>query len=309
MRKYIDIIDQRFGRWVVLEFALIDKKNTAYWRCKCDCGEERVVSGTSLRRGSTKSCGCLRRENTSKSTRKHGLSESPLERTRNNMVQRCTNPNSTHYKHYGGRGIIVYEEWRRNPASFYKWAYDNGYEEYLTIERINNNGNYEPDNCRWATIQEQNNNQRSNKLLTYKGETKNLKQWSKDTGIKYATIYRRFIEEYPPEDILNNTKGVKNQNKSRPASIQQLCKEAGVCRQTVYRNLKRGVSIEESLVASKPKVNKFKEKIIFENKETTLEELARENNIRHPDITNRLSLGWSLEKIFSTPVKRYKKGE
>lgn len=155
--KVKDISGLRFGKLVVLRFAYTDRACQAYWLCLCDCGKEKVVFGHNLRRGNTKSCGCGR----SKSHFKHGLCYHPLFAVRNSMLARCYNLNSAAYKNYGGRGISVCRAWQNDVVAFYKWAMKSGYKRGLTIERINNNGNYTPRNCTWITRGQQNKNKRN----------------------------------------------------------------------------------------------------------------------------------------------------
>jgi hypothetical protein len=190
MGKFIDLTGQRFGRLEVISLAISDKRK-GYWNCKCDCGKEKTISVYNLINGSTRSCGCLHSEEVKERMTKHGLSKTRLGQIRNDMQKRCYNPNQIYYKNYGGRGITVCEEWKTNPTSFYTWANNNGYEEHLTIERIDINGNYCPENCRWATETEQNNNKRSNHLITCKGKTRTMSQWSEITGISYSTLRGR----------------------------------------------------------------------------------------------------------------------
>jgi hypothetical protein len=191
MGKMIDLTGQRFGRLEVISPAFKDKRNQWHWSCKCGCGNTKTISGRSLVNGNTRSCGCLHSEKIRKLMTKHGFSKTRLEQVRNDMQKRCYNPKRSSYKWYGGRGITVCEEWRTNPASFYTWAIESGYEEHLTIERIDVNGNYCPENCKWVTQKEQKNNQRSNHLITYKGKTRTMAKWSEITGISYSTLRSR----------------------------------------------------------------------------------------------------------------------
>ena len=150
MGKLKDLAGVRFGRLVAIERGPNDPKGRTVWKCRCDCGNEKYILATSLTQGLTKSCGCLR----------HGLRHTRLYTIWTHMQQRCENPNHNRYHLYGGRGISICPEWRNDFCTFYNWAMQHGYEETLTIDRINPDGNYEPQNCRWATVSEQNRNRR-----------------------------------------------------------------------------------------------------------------------------------------------------
>lgn len=157
-----DLIGQRFGRWLVVGRAGSSKTRHALWQCKCDCGKETVVLGTNLKSGKSVSCGCWRVEKSISRCTKHNGYYTITYKTWANMIQRCTNPNTTHYKDYGGRGIKVCEEWKNDFQSFsaYVSSMPHFGEEGRSLDRINNDGNYEPGNVRWATKSEQNKNRR-----------------------------------------------------------------------------------------------------------------------------------------------------
>ena len=191
MKRMIDITGQRFGRYTVIKFVNVDDGGNARWECKCDCGNVRTVLGTCLRNGTSVSCGCYRKERASK----HGLHDSRLYGIWSGMRQRCEDINASNYSRYGGRGIAVCEEWEKDFQAFYDWSVRNGYAENLTIERIDNEGNYCPENCRWTTTKEQANNKRNNHLISHKGETHTLTQWAEIKGINAGTLWSR-INDY-----------------------------------------------------------------------------------------------------------------
>lgn len=149
--KAIDLSGQRFGRLVVLARDGSSPRGGAKWRCRCDCGTGRTVLGTSLRSARTVSCGCFVREHNAEIATTHGLTDHPLYRIRSGMLFRCHNPKSTFFHRYGGRGIEVCPVWRASAATFIEWALANGWQPGLTIDRINNDGNYEPANCRFVS--------------------------------------------------------------------------------------------------------------------------------------------------------------
>lgn len=137
---------------------------------------------------------------------RHGLANTKLYKSWQRMKVRCYNKNYSHYKDYGGRGIVVFDEWLHDVVSFYNWAIDNGYQEGLTLDRIDVNGNYEPGNCRWITNDEQQNNRRNNIKITYNGKTQTITQWANELGIKRDLIERRYHRGYTDKACLFGTK-------------------------------------------------------------------------------------------------------
>ena len=195
MKQY-NLTGEQFGRWTVIEQA--EKINgMSVWKCRCECGTEKEVYQKHLLSGASTSCGCfakeLLRERAIKQCKEratHRMSNTRLYHIWMNMRKRCYDKNYDSYYLYGGRGIKVCEEWKSSNA-FIEWALNNGYTDTLTLERIDVNGNYEPSNCKWATMKEQGNNRRNNHFLTYNGITKTISQWSEIVGIKRTTLYAR----------------------------------------------------------------------------------------------------------------------
>ena len=225
MPVFIDRTGQKFGRLTVIERVYLPGKKRAWWLCRCDCGNEKIVSSDSMVQKCVQSCGCLQKERIRK---RHGYTThsgaSRLYHTWSGMIQRCTNKNDKYYYNYGGRGIKVCDDWKKDFVSFKDWALENGYSEDLFIDRIDNDKGYFPDNCRWATRRQQQNNLRCNvkyqfadgRILTNSDMCKILSV-SKNTvdnrikshivsiaNINYASKGKRphlFILDCKPEDI------------------------------------------------------------------------------------------------------------
>lgn len=193
MNRFKDLTGKRFGRLVALSvdhFQDVKRGRRTFWKCKCDCGNIKVIRSDSLISGNTTSCGCFDYERRCKpdSIKKH-----KLYRVYWAMKDRCYKPTSKVYKWYGGRGIKICQEWLDSYESFYNWCMENGYKEGLTLDRINVNGNYEPDNCRLITQQEQANNTTRNRIITFNGESLNIVQWATKLDININTLYARLV--------------------------------------------------------------------------------------------------------------------
>lgn len=185
------MIGQKFGRLTVIERAP-SKNGRSRWTCKCDCGNIRTVISSNLLRGTSRSCGCYQRENMSKIKTTHGgcANKDPLYNVWTGMRKRCNSNTDPHYKDYGQRGICVCDEWKLF-ETFKEWATDSGYTPGRSIDRVDVNGNYCPENCRWATPAQQQNNRRSCLYYTHDGHTHTLKEWSRILNINYSTLYSR----------------------------------------------------------------------------------------------------------------------
>lgn len=216
-KKVIDITGRRFGRLVVLQQAEQSQSGDIRWLCQCDCGKITTVRGSCLRSGHTQSCGCYQRERTGNANRRHGETDSRIHHEWAAIKARCYNPKNKRYNRYGGRGITLCPEWRESFEAFRYWALANGYRDDLTIDRIDNDGNYCPENCRWATQKEQQNKRSNTKKVEYKGETRSLKQWAEKYGIRYATFYRRLRDGWSFEDAL--TMPLQHQKKAKELGL------------------------------------------------------------------------------------------
>jgi hypothetical protein len=195
---FTDITGRVFGRLKVIRRAP-NNPGCRYsrWECVCSCGGTTISNGSSLRMGHTKSCGCIQREyaKTGDAKRIHGMTTKGTPERRlydiwSKMKNRCENPSYRFYKNYGGRGIKVCEEWHDN-RKFFAWALANGYRHDLCIEREDNDGNYEPSNCCWATYKEQGRNKRNNVMLEMDGVRQSLSAWAEEVGIEYSTLRHR----------------------------------------------------------------------------------------------------------------------
>lgn len=198
---------KRFGRLIVLESAGSNKFKKKLWKCQCDCGNTTIAIGAQLRNGSWVSCGCYRFSGEGRKTHgaRSGGKQSALYTAWMNMKARCENAELDGYQNYGGRGITVYPAWAQ---SFEVFAADvpphpgKGY----SLDRIGNNGNYEPGNVRWATRREQNTNKRDNRLITYAGKTQTLVEWAEELGVPYMTLFYRFERGMDTEKAMTPAK-------------------------------------------------------------------------------------------------------
>lgn len=196
MGAKLDLTGQRFGKLTVLE-ECGRRGGGVLWRCRCDCGNITEVRSNHLRRGAVVSCGCYNREK----DRTHGQSHTPLHHVWQCIKDRCLNENYSHRDTYGGRGITICEEWLDFNA-FYDWAMSNGYKEGLTIDRIDNNGGYEPSNCRWADMKTQCRNRRSNVVIECDGEKHCLSEWAEILREPYAKLVSRHRRGWSDREIL-----------------------------------------------------------------------------------------------------------
>ena len=199
-----DLTGKRFGKLVAIRPIEREEKYTNLrWECICDCGNKKNVQASNLISGHTKSCGCSWHPKGTKRNCKHDLSKTRLGNIYHGMVMRCCTE-SERFNGYYGRGITVCDEWlgKDGVINFVEWAKSNGYQDDLTIDRIDNNRGYSPSNCRWATYKQQANNRRNNIYITWNGETKTASQWAEIVGLKAQTIRSRYHKGWKIEDVL-----------------------------------------------------------------------------------------------------------
>lgn len=196
-KEYLDsLIGQKFNMLTIISHKKKGKYNCNYFVCLCDCGKISEIRAGHILNDNQFSCGCIR---TKYEDSKVGT---VLYNTWNKMMHRCYNQKNQKYPIYGARGIKICDEWKNNYDSFYQWSINNGFKLGLSIDRINNNGNYEPSNCRWTTKKQQMNNTSRNRYLTFNNETHTLAEWSEILNIKYGTICSRLHRNKPISEVL-----------------------------------------------------------------------------------------------------------
>ena len=204
MGKFIDETGNRYGSLTVLYKTKTEKGKPTKWHCLCDCGNEKVIVGNSLKSGDIKSCGCLKKEqdyiNIAHIT--HNMSNTRLYSIWRGMQSRCNSSTGKKHEFYYDKGITVCEEWKNDFMSFFNWSMSNGYQENLSIDRIDNNKGYSPDNCRWATTVQQNNNQSNNIKILYNDKEYTLAELSQQYNIKRATLDSRLKRGWTIEKSL-----------------------------------------------------------------------------------------------------------
>jgi len=202
--KQFDLSGMRFGNLKVIKLGdyYLDESGhkRRKWICKCDCGNTKMALSHELISGRIKSCGCLKHKSYHTT---HGLSKTRLYRIWSNIKSRCNNPRVDCYENYGGRGISICEEWANDFNKFYQWAMNNGYSDNLTLERINNDGNYMPSNCKWTTSKEQSRNKRVNVFITYNGRTMTQKDWSCELGGSPSLVSNRLRRGWSKEKAVS----------------------------------------------------------------------------------------------------------
>lgn len=215
--NFKDRVGERYGRLTVMSCAGKTSSGATLWKCVCDCGNTVVVIGKNLISGNTTSCGCMSSRHTigPRSTTHHISDKHPIYLAWVGMKERCYNLNNPRYSDYGERGIYVCDKWLHDFSSFYDWSLKNGFQKGLSIDRVNNDGPYAPWNCRWATIQQQNHNRRSNIYIEYNGERKIMSDWAKEIGMSAQTLGRRIHAGWSIHDALTIEPKIGNNQTTR----------------------------------------------------------------------------------------------
>lgn len=251
MPKRSKLIGRVYGRLTVIGEELVNKPyQGTWWICSCSCGNTKTISAMQLRQGTTKSCGCFRHEvATTKGYGfikvKHHMTNSHEYSSWGSMIQRCENANHAAFKNYGGRGVKICKEWRNSFETFLK---DMGPRPSLkhSLDRFpNNDGNYEPGNCRWATIAEQHLNRRDNRLVTFENETKTLSEWAVSKNIPFDVLAKRIEAGWDVEKALNQPRRATKPKADN--SLKELAEKHGFTRSVVQKRLDAGWSLEDAL--------------------------------------------------------------
>lgn len=255
----LNLVGEKFGLLTVEKYAGYKRHpdNTLYhlWECKCDCGNTKITDTKSLRSGHCKSCGCIPSKPRFPKY-KHNMTDSRLYNVWKSMKGRCYTKSCSAYKLYGGRGITVCDEWKNDFETFYYWAMQNGYKPGLTIDRIDVNGNYTPDNCRWADYYTQANNKTDTKYYEIDGKTLTLREASEVYNIPYKTLKGRIDSGHTITEAVYEVSNHKYDItfNGETHTIPEWSKITGIKKVTLYRRFNAGWSIENML--TKPVDNK-----------------------------------------------------
>lgn len=232
-----DMIGKKFNMLTVVKQENSKSKGKRYWLCKCDCGNLTVVNTSNLCSGQVKSCGCIANRPNNKS---HGMSKTVLYSRWLGIKKRCKCEKTNSFENYGGKGVRVCKEWEESFESFMKWALANGFEEKLTIDRIDPNGDYCPENCRWITIKDQENNRSNNVYYEYNGECLTIPQLAEKYGINKRTLFWRINSKNMSikEAIETPIDTSRNQSSAKKhAGLAEKCKKHGLRYQTVWQRM------------------------------------------------------------------------
>lgn len=254
MRITPNLEGHRFGRLTVIcKDETRPTDHGRYWKCICDCGKITYASTHALTSGNNMSCGCLLRDLTIQRNLIHNQSKTDLYVMFYSMVARCENPNTPNYKRYGGRGIKICKEWREDFMAFHDWAFANGYRKGLSIDRIDYNGDYCPENCRWADMITQQNNKSTNRIVEYEGKKYTIANLARAFNLEYDFVYRCIVKGESVEDIVHGNVPMRRSKKAlyeidgRVHTLMEWINISPVRQGTIRSRLSRGWSMERAL--------------------------------------------------------------
>lgn len=296
MGKFIDILGQKFGRLTAVKRLQNNKKKNAVWLCACECGGNAEATGYSLRNGHTKSCGCLRTEMIVAEAKKnstHGLSGHPAYHIWGEMMRRCIDEDHPRYDSYGGRGIGVCDRWKilQNYIDDMWPRPGPGY----SVDRIDNDGDYSPENCRWATNTDQQRNKRSTVLIRHNGEMKTATEWSEIYGINAATILHRHHEGWPSDEVMHGRSSCKVfvMYKGEMSPLADVARSEGVNYQTMIRRKHAGWSDDEVVYGR----GSQRHVVMYKGEMSPLKVVAALEGASYTTMVNRKNRGWSDEEV------------
>lgn len=302
MGRRLDLRGQRFGKLEVLSFSHIEHGNTCF-KCKCDCGNYTIVPSARLVNGSTRSCGCLLGQHMVK----HGDSRTRLYGIWNGMKSRCYYPKNNRYHRYGARGITVCDEWKDDFAAFRDWALDNGYRDDLTIDRIDNDKGYYPDNCRWVTLKKQANNSPKNRKLAYMGKEQTISQWAEELGMDPHTLSARLdrygwsLKDALTKPIQDSSKALEYNGEVKTLAEWERATGLG---EALRSRLRSGWDLKTAIETPllKKHVKPANSPVQYKDDCLPLKELCVKYNKNYHTVQTRLQRGWSLEDAMDKPI-------
>lgn len=307
MRKAADISGRRFGIWTVLGRAPKGKSNSAYWMCRCDCGTERPVAGTDLSRGRSLCCGCIGNAAAAERGRAnttHGMRGSREYRIWQGIKRRCLSEKDAGFPSYGGRGITMCPSWVNSFETFFK---DMGScPDGRSIDRIDNEGHYEPNNCRWATKEQQGNNKRSNVVIIANGRSLTLAEWSRETGIQESTMARRLHGlGWAPEHVVGTPPRHSHvMIDGEVLRIKEAAAKLGIDAGLLEGRIKSGWDIERA--ASLPRYPNRQHRVEWRGESLTIWEWSQRLGINYRTLRARiLHRGMPIDEAMTAPVGRW----
>ena len=293
----IPIVGLTFNRLTVIKVTGKDNGNNLLYECLCICGNTITTTSSKVRTGHTKSCGCFNKERITS----HGFGNHPLYDIWYNMIQRCTIPEHYNYKNYGARGITVCDEWLTIEG--FLQDMDNRPSKLHSIDRIDNDGNYCKENCKWSTTKEQGNNRRTNRILEYNDKKQTITQWADELGVSSITLYGRLRQGWSIEDTL--TKDIQSSKRllthnGRTATLKEWSVIIGINFETLCTRYNKGLSDDEIL---NTEIRPVKVKLTYNNRTETLAEWSRITGIKYSTITGRYQKGLSVEEVLKIKTK------